>query len=97
MLIVILVFVLFAIFFNGKPQGAQFLRGGAVLNLIGDGIEPLLQPAITDELSAFISAMNEYHIRPALDAYNQVFGNFQQQSDRPYSNTEFLRGLEAAK
>jgi hypothetical protein len=59
MLIVILVFVLFAIFFNGLPQGAQFLRGGAVLNLTGDGIEPLLQLAITDELSAFITAMDE--------------------------------------
>jgi hypothetical protein len=37
------------------------LPSGAILNLTGNGIAPLLQLAITDELSAFISAMDEYY------------------------------------
>jgi len=60
------------------------LPSGAVLNLTGNGILPLSQFALatkerlTDELSAFITAMDKYHIRPAFDAQDQVFGNFQE-------------------
>jgi hypothetical protein len=74
--IVVLLFVLFPIFFNYKPERSQFLTDGAVLNLIGNGIEPMLQSAVTDELSAFIGAVDKDDIRPAFDAYNTVFGNF---------------------
>jgi hypothetical protein len=78
MLIVVLLVVLFAVVFDGKPQGSQLLPSGAVLNLTGNGILPLSQFAVTDELSAFITAMDKYHIRPAFDAQDQVFGNFQE-------------------
>jgi hypothetical protein len=64
------------IFFDRKPQGAQLLPGRAILNLTGNGILPLSQFPITDELSAFILAMDKYDIRPAFDAHNQVFGDF---------------------
>jgi hypothetical protein len=30
------------------------------------------------ELSTLITAMDKYHIRPAFDAQDQVFGNFQE-------------------
>jgi hypothetical protein len=84
MLIVVLLFVLFAVVFYGLPQGTQLLPSGAVLNLTGNGILPLSQFTITEELSAFISAMDKYHICPAFDSHNQVFGNFEELSDRPY-------------
>jgi hypothetical protein len=81
------------------------LPSGAILNLTGYSIAPLSQLAITDELSAFISAMDKYHICPTFNAQNQVFGNFQQLRDKPngmlrdrtYTNAEFFRRLEAAK
>jgi hypothetical protein len=73
------------------------LPSGAVLNLTGNGIEPLSQFAITDELSANIAAMDKDYVCPAFDAHNLVFGNFQQSSDRTYSNAEFLTRLDAAK
>jgi hypothetical protein len=68
--IVVLLFVLFTIFFNYRPERSQFLAGGAVLNLIGNGIEPMLQSAVTDELSAFIGAMDKDDIRPVFDAHD---------------------------
>jgi len=74
--IVVLLFVFCEIFFDRKPQGVQLWAGEAVLNLIGNGIEPMLQPAITDELSAFIGAMDEDDIWPAFNSHDQVFGNF---------------------
>jgi hypothetical protein len=46
------------------------LAGGAVLNLTSNGIEPMLQPAVTDELSACIGAMDKNDIRPAFEAQN---------------------------
>ena len=97
MFIVILLFVLCVIFFDGQPQRAQLLPSGAVLNLAGDGIEPLLQFPIADELSASSFAMDEYYICPAFDAQNFVFGTFQVLRDRIYSNAEFLGRLDAAK
>jgi hypothetical protein len=33
---------------------------------------------LTDELSTLITTMDKYHIRPAFDAQDQVFGNFQE-------------------
>ena len=89
--------MLFAVFFNGKPQGAKLLPGGAVLNLIGNRIEPLSQLAITNELSAFISAMDKDDVCPKFDPHNPVFGNFQESSDASEGDAEFLGRLEAAK
>jgi hypothetical protein len=74
--IVVLLFVFCEIFFDCKPQGVQLWTGGAVLNLIGNGIEPMLQSAVTDELAAFIGAMDEDDICPAFNSHDQVFGNF---------------------
>ncbi len=75
------------------------------MNLTCPGIKQMSQPAVTDELSAFIGAMDKDDICPAFDAHNQVFGNFQQLRDslrdsfasRSYSNSEFIGRLEAAK
>jgi hypothetical protein len=74
---VVLCFVLVTIVLNGKPQRSQLLAGGAVLNLAGNGIEPMLQAAVTDELSAFVDAMDKDDICPAFDAHDRVFGNFE--------------------
>jgi HKD family nuclease len=71
----------------------------------GDSEALATKERLTDELSAFISAMNKYHICPAFNAQNQVSGNFQQLRDKPngmlrdriYTNAEFLSRLEAAK
>ena len=73
------------------------LQGGAVLNLTSNGIKPLSQLAVTDELSAFICAMNEEDVCPAFDTHNQVFGNFQQLSNATKGDAEFLGRLEATK
>ncbi len=69
-LVVVLLVVLVAIILNGKPQGAQLLPSGAVLNLIGNGIKPLSQLAVTDELSAFVLAMDKDDVLPAFNAHN---------------------------
>ena len=63
----------------------------------GDSEALATKERLTDELSAFISAMDKYHICPAFNAQNQVFGNFQQLGDRTYTNAKFLSRLEAAK
>jgi hypothetical protein len=106
MLIVVLLVVLFAICasqqrfaiaFNGKPQRVQLLISRAILNLISNGIAPLLQLAITDELAAFVLPMDKYYIRPGFDAHDQVFGNFQQLRDASDTNAEFLSRLKATK
>jgi hypothetical protein len=76
MVIVILLFVLVVIFFERKPQGAQLLPGRAILNLTGNGILPLSQLAITDELSALVAAMDKDDVCPTFNAHNQVFGDF---------------------
>jgi hypothetical protein len=49
---VVLCFVLVTIVLNGKPQRSQLLAGTAVLNLTGNGIEPMLQAAVEDNSSA---------------------------------------------
>jgi len=67
------------------------------LNLTGNGVLPLSQSPITDELSTLIPAMDKHYICPVFNANYQVFGNFQELCDRSYSNVEFLRRLEAAK
>jgi hypothetical protein len=36
----------------------------------------MLQGAVTDELSAFIGAMDKDDVCPAFDAHNAVFGDF---------------------
>lgn len=38
MLVIILLDVLFEVVFNRKPQPAQLLPGGTILNLTGNGI-----------------------------------------------------------
>ncbi len=96
-LVVVLLFVLFAVFFNCQPKRSHLLKGGAVLNLTGNGILPVLQFPIADELSPFILAMDKDDVCPAFDTQNLVFGDFQQLSDRAYGNAEFLARLEAAK
>jgi hypothetical protein len=97
MLVIILLDVLFAVVFNRKPQRAQLLPGGTILNLTGNGILPLSQLAITDELSALIAAMDKDDVFPAFDTQNLVFGNFQYLCNRAYTYAEFLGRLEAAK
>ncbi len=72
----ILLVVVFVILFNHQPLLPQLLPSGAIVNLTSNGILPLLQLAITDELSASIATMDKYNICPAFDPYNQVFGNF---------------------
>jgi hypothetical protein len=52
------------------------LPGGAILNLTGNGVLPLLQFAVTEKLSAFIVAVDKDDVCPAFNTYNQVFGNF---------------------
>jgi len=70
MLVVILLVVLFAVVFNCKPQPAQLLPGGTILNLTGNGILPLSQLAIADELSALVAAMDKDNVFPAFDTQN---------------------------
>ena len=65
-LVVILIFVLFAVFFNGKPQRAQLLPGGTVLNLTSNRIEPLLQTKPTDmilDCMEWVSPANDADVR----------------------------------
>jgi hypothetical protein len=42
----------------------------------GDSEAVARNERLTDELSAFISAVDKYYIRPAFNAQNQVFGDF---------------------
>jgi hypothetical protein len=97
MLIVVLLVVLFAIAFDGKPQRMHLLTSRAILNLISNGIAPLLQLAITDELSAFVLPMDKHYIRPGFDTHDQAFGNFQQLCDASDTNADFLSRLKATK
>jgi hypothetical protein len=53
------------------------LAGGAVLNLASNGIEPMLQAAVTDELSALVDAMDKDDICPAFNVHDRVFGDFE--------------------
>lgn len=84
-IVVILLFVLLGVNFNSQPQLAQLLAGGAVLYLTGNGILPLLELAITDELTALIPTVDEDDISPTFHAHNQVLGNFEQLCDRAFS------------
>ncbi len=96
-LLVVLLFVLFAVFFDRKPKRLHLLKGRAVLNLTCHGILPLLQFPIADELSPFILAMDKDDVCPAFDTQNLVFGDFQELCDASDGDAEFLSGLEAAK
>ncbi len=67
------------------------------MNLTGNGVLPLSQSPITDELSTLIPAMDKHYICPVFNANYQVFGNFQELCDASDGDVEFLSRLEAAK
>jgi hypothetical protein len=73
------------------------LAARAVLNLTGDRILPLLQLSVTEELSAFICAIDKDDVCPAFDTHYQVFGNFEELSNAINGDAEFLARLEAVK
>ncbi len=67
------------------------------MNLTGNGVLPLSQSPITDELSTLIPAMDKDYICPVFNANYQVFGNFQELCDATDTDVEFVGRLEVTK
>ena len=65
--------------------------------VVGDSEAVARNERLTDELSTPIPSMDKEDIRPAFDAQNQVFGDFEELCDRVYCDAEFLSRLEAAE
>ena len=82
---------------NGCFELRKFSKGGAGLDLMGDGILPFFQPAVADKQAASIPMVDENHKSPGFDSLNQVLADFEQLGDRPDRDAELFRGLDAAK
>ncbi len=86
-----------AVVVNGCFELREFCKRGTGLDVMGDRILPFFQPAVRDKLSASVEPMHENHESPGFDSLNLIGADFEQLGDRPNSDPELFRGLDAAK
>ncbi|HEY9829787.1 MAG TPA: hypothetical protein V6D26_04355 [Stenomitos sp.] len=73
------------------------MRGGAFLQLTGNGIFPLFHLAVADELSSFVEAMDEDDVEPGFDFDNLRFRNSQEFGNLTLGDAEFFCGVDATE